>query len=128
MESANTPQKKRVGQPNQYSKCPDTVTVNFNTRLTGILDMQDPRAVVWVKLINLQQRYNKPVYVEIDPETQAITQLLIPKASRAMSIESQGEGNVNVMRNTSPAKHYLRRTHPDIQPMLAPCCRPRTIE
>ena len=97
---------------------PKTVTVSFEAGLTGVLDMKNPRAVVWTKLLDLQQRYNKPVYVEIDPETQVITQLLVPEVSRVMSITEMEDGDIDVVFFTSQARHYLRHDNPDFQEML----------
>ena len=97
---------------------PGKVTVEFKTGQKGILDMKNPRAVVWAKLLDLQRKVNRPVYVEIDPDTSVITQLLIPEPSRVMSITPQGEGDVYVAFFTSEARHYLRRENPDFQNML----------
>jgi hypothetical protein len=100
------------------AELPKTITVKFETGLTGILNMQDRRAVIWAKLLDLQQRYNKPVYVEIDPETKIVIQLLVPEASRVMSIKDEGKGDVDVAFFTSQAQHYLRRDNPDFKKML----------
>lgn len=97
---------------------PPKVTVRFEAGSTGVLDMENPRAVVWANLLDLQQKNNRPVYVEIDPETNVITQLLLPEPSRVMSITDQGEGDVYVVFFTSEARHYLRRENPDFQEML----------
>ena len=97
---------------------PDKVTIHFETEQAGILDMKNPRAVIWANVLDLQRKNNKPVYVEIDPETQIITELLVPEASRVMSVGTQGEGDVDVTFFTSQARHYLRRGNPDFQQML----------
>ena len=97
---------------------PEKVTVSFETGRSGVLDMKNPRAVVWAKLLDLQRKSNRPVYVEIDPETSVITQLLVPEPSRVMSITPQGEGDVHVVFFTSEARHYLGRENPDFQEML----------
>lgn len=97
---------------------PDTVTVSFEVGLRGVLDMKNPHAVVWANILDLQRRYNKPVYVEIDPETEIITRLLVPNASAVMSIVDQGKGDVDVVFSTSQVRHHLRRENPDFQEML----------
>ncbi len=97
---------------------PKKVTVRFETGPTAVLDMKNPRAVVWANLLDLQQRHNRPVYVEIDPESNVITQLLLPEPAQVMDIMPQGEGDVYVTFFTSAARHYLRRGHPDFQEML----------
>jgi hypothetical protein len=97
---------------------PKKVTVRFETGPTAVLDMKNPRAVVWANLLDLQQRHSRPVYVEIDPESNVITQLLLPQPARVMDIIPQGEGDVYVTFFTSAAQHYLRRENPDFQEML----------
>jgi hypothetical protein len=97
---------------------PKKVTVLFETGSTAVLDMKNPRAVVWVKLLDLHQRHARPVYVEIDPESNVITQLLLPQPARVMDITPRGEGDVDVTFFTSEAPHYLRRENPDFGKML----------
>ena len=97
---------------------PETLIVNFEAGLSGFLDMKNPRDLIWANILDLQRRNNKPVYVEIDAESNVITQLLVPEAARVMSVEGQGEGDVNVLFFTSQARHYLRRENPDFQTML----------
>jgi hypothetical protein len=111
-------QTKAIDSVRSVSPAKDRWAISFAGGLSGILDMQHPHSVVWSRLLDLHQRLNKPVYVEIDPETQRITELLIPQPSRVMSIEIQPDGDVEVLFFTSQARHYLRRGHPDFQSML----------
>lgn len=97
---------------------PKKVAVDFETGVSGILDMDNPRAVVWAQLFDLQQRNKKPVYVEIDPETQIITRVLIPETSRVMSLEAMDNEDVDVVLFRAQARHYLNRGHPKFQEML----------
>jgi hypothetical protein len=94
------------------------VTVIFEGDRVGLLDLSYPRATVWAKMIDYLQKNNRPVYVEIDPDTNVITKLYIPDAARVWQINSQGEEVVYVVFHTSSARHYLRRSHPDYQKML----------
>ncbi len=97
---------------------PKQVTVRFEAGRTGILDMDNPHAVFWASLLDLQRRNTRPVYVEIDPETGVLTQLLLPQPSRVMSITQQGEDDAYIVFYTSAARYYLRRENPDFQEML----------
>jgi hypothetical protein len=107
---------KWIAKP--VEELPKKVTVTFEVGQTGLLDMKNPRAVVWARLLDLQRRNTEPVYIEIDPETSVITQLLIPISSRVMSITPQAEGDVYVAFFRSEARHYLNRENPDFQNML----------
>jgi len=107
--------KKWLDKP--FKELPQKVTVSFETGGTGVLDMKDRRAVVWAKILEIQSRYKKPVYVEIDQETRTITQLLVPEASMVMSVREQGSGDVDVYFFTNQVRHYLRRENPAFQEM-----------
>jgi hypothetical protein len=92
--------------------------VSFEGDRVGLLDLSHPRASVWMKMIEYLQRNNRPVYVEIDPDTEIITRLHVPEAARVWRIRPQGEDVVYVAFHTSSARHYLRRAHPDFESML----------
>jgi hypothetical protein len=108
--------EKWIAKPTE--ELPKKVTVRFATGPTAVLDMKNRRAVVWANLLDLQQRHSRPVYVEIDPESNVITELLIPEPALVMDILPQGDGDVHVTFFTSQALHYLRRENPDFQQML----------
>lgn len=98
---------------------PKTVTVSFETGPSGILDLHDPRAVTWARLLDLYQRNARPVYVEIDPESNVITLVLLPHPSRVMDIVPRQDGDVNITLFTSEAPHLLKRENPDFSTLLA---------
>jgi hypothetical protein len=94
------------------------VTVNLEGNRVGRLDLREPRASVWHKMIEYLQRNNRPVYVEIDPDTSVIARLYVPQAARVWKIDTEGDEVVYVVFYTSAARHYLRRNHPNFQRML----------
>jgi hypothetical protein len=94
------------------------LSVKFEADQQGLLDLSHPRAAVWARMIDRLQRDNRPVYVEIDPDTRIITKLCIPEAASVLKINPHGEDIVYVSFHTSSARHYLRRSHPDFQQML----------
>lgn len=103
------------GSPSEQAR---RVTTIFEGEWRAHLDMSYPRAEVWARMIDYLQKNNRPVYVEIDPETQNITRLHIPQAARVLEIQPGGDEVVYVYFHTSEARHYLRRNHPDFQQML----------
>jgi hypothetical protein len=58
---------------------PEIVTVTFEGGQSGILDMKNPRATHWAEILERLEREKGFVYVEIDPETNVITRLRIPR-------------------------------------------------
>lgn len=92
---------------------PKTVTVNFQGGQTGLLDMKARHATVWAKRLDFLQQRNRPVYVEIEPETNIITELLVPEISRVRSLTPIDAGDIEVTLIPSPAFYYLRSANPD---------------
>jgi hypothetical protein len=77
------------------------------------LDPVDSRSVGFAQILDGLSKQGLPVYLEIDPETSAITQLLIPHVTRIMGIRPLDEGVLSVELERSHARHVLRRGNPD---------------
>ena len=96
-----------------------SVTVNLQSGRSGQLDMELPRSAVWADVLDSVRQANESVYVEIDPTTNVITELLIPREVRIGAITPTASGDaVEVELIISQARHYLRRTNPDFQQLL----------
>ena len=89
--------------------------VAFEGEWKGVLHTDHPVGEVWAKMLDHLQKNNRPVYVEIDPDTDSITKLCIPIATRVLEIIASGEEVVEVTFSNSHARHYLRRNLPDFQ-------------
>ncbi|MFX1469498.1 MAG: protein-glutamine glutaminase family protein [Promethearchaeota archaeon] len=96
---------------------PDIVTVTFTGGRSGILDMKYPRAVHWANVIDRLKRGNRPVYVEIDQETNIITKLLIPLIQKVHSLTPDERGNIIVKLIPSAAIHILLQSDPNFNEM-----------
>ncbi|MGE5344007.1 MAG: protein-glutamine glutaminase family protein [Candidatus Omnitrophota bacterium] len=94
---------------------PQLKTVILEGDRKGLLDLSYPRASVWVKIIEYLRKNNRPVYVEIDPDTRIITALYVPQAANVLRIADQGGDVVYVFFSTSEARYYIRRNNPDFQ-------------
>ncbi len=86
--------------------------VNFDDGQSALLDINHPRAAVWAKMINRIQRNNFPAYVEVDADTDIITRLCIPIATKVLAIRTTTEGPVEVVLSASDALHFLRNDVP----------------
>jgi len=95
------------------------VTVRFKTGELGFLEMKNPRAVVWAKIIDRLAREKRPVYVEIDEETKVIINILIPATYKVKQINSDKYGNLLVRLHPSQAIHGLLRSDPNFEAMRA---------
>lgn len=96
---------------------PDKVTVHFKSGTSGHLDMKDPRAVVWARIIDRLARENRPVYVEVDEETSVITNLLIPAVYKVERLDTDEHGNLIVQLQPSHAGHWLLHSDPNFESM-----------
>jgi hypothetical protein len=95
----------------------DAVIV-FSTGRSGRLDLSTPHGKVWASVLESMWEANAPAYVEIDPMSGEITNLRVPLSVGVESITPDGE-DMDVELVISQAKHFLRRSHPDFEAMLA---------
>jgi len=77
------------------------------------------RAVGLLEILDGLRQLRTPAYVELDPDTQAITRLLIPLVTRVAAISEEEETEeVEIELEASHARHLLKRSHPDFERML----------
>ena len=88
------------------------LSVTFETGRSGLLDPQERRAQVWAEVLESLQETRQPAYVEIDPESNLITELLLPIRCTVARVTPIKDG-VEVSLVISQARHFLRRTNPD---------------
>jgi hypothetical protein len=79
------------------------------------LDPDEPRSAGFAKVLDGLSKQRMPVYVEVDPETSAITRLHIPHVTRVVAIRPIDEGVLGVELERSHARHVLRRSAPDFE-------------
>jgi hypothetical protein len=96
---------------------PDKVTVHFKTGQIGHLDLNDPLSAHWANIIDQQLKSNQPVYVEIDEETNVITDLLIPQIFTVHRLETDEHGNLLVHLHQSHAIHAVLKSDPNFATM-----------
>lgn len=74
------------------------------------LDSNDPRSPGFATILNEVREQRLPVYVETNPDTRAITTLLLPHVTRVAGIRPVDEGVLGVELVPSHARHVLRRS------------------
>ncbi len=95
-----------------------TVRVAFASGRTGLLDTRSPREKVWAEVMESRREAGEPVYVEIEPETERIRELLIPIRVTAESIVPAEEGDADYVHlRVSAARHVLRHNHANYSEM-----------
>jgi hypothetical protein len=91
---------------------PPALAVTFAGGQRGLLDPNTHRSLVWADVLRSLHETSQPAYVEIDPETSYITEVLLPVRYRVVAIEPTAEG-LQVELVISHARHELRRDNPD---------------
>lgn len=91
--------------------------VHLQGEWKGLLHFDHPRAAVWARMLDYLQQNNRPVYVELDYDTDVITKLCIPIKAKVLDMLAEEEV-VYVGLDTSHARHYLRRNLPDFEKFL----------
>jgi len=77
------------------------------------LDPANPRSAGFAQVLDGLHKQRRPVYLEIDPVTSAITRLLIPHVAQVINVRPRGDGGLEVELQPSHARHILRRGAPD---------------
>ena len=77
------------------------------------LDPDNPHSAGFIQILDGLSKQRLPVYLEIDPETSAITRLLIPLVTRIVGMRPIDEGVLGVELAFSHARHVLRHGQMD---------------
>ena len=91
-----------------------TLTVTFADGRQGHLNLSDYRSRVWAQVLQNLYQAGRPAYVEIDPRSRLITQLLQPLRFTVAEIR-RVDGGLEVDLNISHGRHYVRRGNPDFE-------------
>lgn len=87
------------------------VTVTFASGRTGLLDVSQHKGRVWAEVLQSLRETGQPAYVEIEPDTGLITQLLLPRSFTVTAFRRQKD-RIEVELNPSQAIHVVMRSNP----------------
>ena len=76
------------------------------------LDPENPRSAGLAQVLDGLAELGRPVYLEVDPATEAVVRLLIPLVGRVNGL-TPVEAGLEVGFDPSHARHLLRRDAPD---------------
>jgi hypothetical protein len=77
------------------------------------LDPANERSPGYAQILDGLSKQRLPVYLEIDPATDAITRILIPHVGRVVAVSPANEGTIDVELDASHARHVLRKDNAD---------------
>ena len=90
------------------------MTVTLADGRQARLNLTDYRSRVWAQVLQNLYQTGQPAYVEIDPDSRLITQLLQPLRFTVGDIR-RVEGGLEVDLIVSHGRHYLRRSNPNFE-------------
>ena len=88
------------------------VTVTFSGGQRGVLNLADNRSRVWRDVLQSLHAAGQPAYVEVDPASGLITEVLLPVRFKVTGLTPVRDG-LEVELTISHARHHLRRSNPD---------------
>jgi hypothetical protein len=110
---------KALGARSRPSGDERMVAIRFSGGRSGVLDVSKSPGSVWASVLRNLHEMSQPAYVEIDPETSLIRQVLQPKLQPVGNIEAiERGGDMRIDLLNSHAVHFLRRTHPRYAALL----------
>lgn len=96
----------------------DGLTVRLEGDRSVRLDATD-RGTAYARIFEQLQKEGKPVYIEVDPATNAVSRVLLPAIVRIQEIVPDKEGNLRVRLERSHAMPAIRRSSPDFEEVAA---------
>ena len=78
------------------------------------LDPQNPRSEGFASVLAGLAELRHPAYLDVDPETEAVSRILIPTVGRVVAVREVDAG-LEVQVEKSHARHLLRRDRPDFE-------------
>ena len=91
-----------------------SLTVTFADGRQARLNLTDYRSRVWAQVLQNLYHSGQPAYVEIDPDSRLITQVLQPLRFTVGDIR-RVDGGLEVDLIVSQGRHYLRRSNPNFE-------------
>jgi Glutaminase len=89
------------------------LTVALDDGREARLDPEDPRSSAYAQALDDLRKLRHPVYLEINPATSTIEELLIPVIARVRDLRTIDEG-LEVELAPSHARHTVPRSSPDL--------------
>ncbi len=86
------------------------VAVGLTNGRNAQLDPDDPRTPARAEVLDALREQQRPVYLEVDPDTSTITELLIPQVAYVISITRIDDGVLGVVLDSSHGRHLIRAT------------------
>lgn len=101
----------------QAADMPGRVELAFDGGRSAQLDTSGERGHAWLAVLHALERAGLPAYVEVDPDTAVVTELLVPLVVRVGELRDVGEA-IEVELVISQARHRLLKAAPEFSELL----------
>jgi hypothetical protein len=95
------------------------LTFEFADGRRARLDRSDERAPALAGILEELRRRGKPVYIEVDPQSGAITRIQVPRVTHIEAVYANPAGDLMIDIPLSQGSHVLRRQSPDFDAWAA---------
>lgn len=86
----------------------EAITVTLEDGGEVRLDPKNEKSPGFARVLTGLEELGRPVYLEVDPETSAVTRLLVPNVGRIVRLRRSDKG-IEVLLDSSHARHLLPR-------------------
>ena len=100
------------GAPEEQLRSAAGLSVELEGERRVRLDADDIRSAGFARVLDQLSKQQMPVYLEVDPDTDFVTRLLIPHVARVAGLTSAG-GTLDVELDRSHARHTVLPNDPD---------------
>jgi hypothetical protein len=94
--------------PVELLRAPGGLSVELEGGRRVRLDPANERSAGFAQVLDGLSRLRRPVYVEIDPASNAITRILIPRVARVIGVRTADKDRLDVELDASHGRHVLR--------------------
>lgn len=115
--NSDAPVLQMLSQKTAASEREASLSIKLQGDWKARLHYSHPKAGVWARMMDFLQQNNRPVYAELDSDTDVILRMYMPIAAQVLDI-APAEEIVRIGLNSSQAVHYLRRNHPDFEQFM----------
>lgn len=105
---------------------PGPVAVHFEGAPPVHLNPGDERSAVFAEILSELSRIAHPAYVEVEPTSRMVNEVLVPLSGRVRRLLRDPSGDVEVDLEGSAGRHRLRAGDPDFDEFLRALERSRT--
>lgn len=97
----------------------DLATVELQNGSSFVVNQADNQSTIWLNLLNEFSETEESVYLEVEPETNIVQRLLLPKLYMVSGIEENSDDERQYVElEISHARHFISLSNPNYERLL----------